>query len=414
MSRRKTENQYEEKTLEDGGAAAGPAWMDPSFGPPVYVQIPFCPDRCDYCAIPVSTRTGLVPAYLQTLEGEIRRILPALGGRPPLAVYVGGGSPTSLEKEPFATLLDILRPLTRLTREVTFESRPEALTPEILSALEEVPALRLSLGIEALEAQGLALLGRSAPPVDPVELLARLRDRLSCPISMDFICPGERSFLPAFLPLARRLRAGGLDHLSLYPLVIEDQTVSALRKSRRELEADLEEQAAEIWNESCEGLGEGGWHRYEVANFSRDPRSVCRYNLHVWKGGDYFGIGSGAHQKIGSVRTENVRSISDYLRLSEGGTVRSMASEERLAPESLAVESLYTNLRLSDGLSLSWLMNRTDRRSTVDRIDGFVKNGWVDGSRRQDGVLALTSAGLFRLDSIAESLLEGFSSPRVS
>jgi oxygen-independent coproporphyrinogen-3 oxidase len=378
------------------------------YSPPVYVQIPFCPERCDYCSIPVSVNPSLVSDYLSSLEKEVARILPDLAGMPPLAVYVGGGSPTSLPVDSFERLLAILAPLFRSTRELTFESRPEALSPEKISLLNRVPSLRVSLGVEASDAEGLLALGRSAPFSDPVLLLRDLKNRLRAQVSMDFICAGRDFSVPRFLERSGNLLREGLDHLSVYPLVIEERTVTALRKAQKRTEENLEEVAAENWREVCQGLSGSGWIRYEVSNFSRKESGACLYNLHVWKGGDYRGVGSGAHQKIKSVRYENIRSIPDYVRISERDDKHPYDNKESLSVQASETEYLYTNLRLRDGLPVDWLLSRTKIELSVRLIDRFVRAGAIDKYRTVDGVLVLTGEGLFMLDEIAQSFLGCF------
>lgn len=391
------------------GASAPSETLNPSgFSPPVFLQVPFCPERCDYCSIPVSVNPSMVSDYLTALEKEVSRVLPGQGGLPPLAVYVGGGSPTSLPDDAFKRLLSILEPLFRSTRELTFESRPEALTPEKIALLGELPSLRLSLGMEAPDAIGLLSLGRTAPFLDPVPLLRGLKDQLRSPISMDFICTGGEFSVPGFLDLSGRLLEEGLDHLSVYPLVIEAHTVSALRKAQKKTEEDLEERAAENWREVCEGLSDAGWIRYEVSNFSREEEGGCLYNLQVWKGGDYLGLGSGSHQKMNSVRYENVRSIQDYVRILTNENRHPYDKKEILSGRDSDLEFLYTNLRLRDGLSLKWLLSRTIPSSSVRIIEEFVRYGAIEKKRTEEGVLVLTGKGLYRLDEIAQTLFGCF------
>jgi oxygen-independent coproporphyrinogen-3 oxidase len=391
------------------GASTPFETLNPSgFAPPVYIQVPFCPERCDYCSIPVSVNPSMVSDYLTALEKEVARVLPGQGGRPPLAVYVGGGSPTSLPDDSFKRLLSILEPLFRSTRELTFESRPEALTPEKIALLGGLPSLRLSLGMEAPDAGGLLSLGRSAPFFDPVPFLRAMKDPLRSPISMDFICTGGEFSVPGFLDLSRRLLEEGLDHLSVYPLVIEAHTVSALRKAQKRTEEDLEERAAENWREVCEGLSASGWIRYEVSNFSRKEGGGCLYNLHVWKGGDYRGLGSGSHQKMNSVRYENVRSIQDYVRIMTKENRHPYDQKEVLSDRESDLEFLYTNLRLRDGLPVEWLLSRTTPSSSVRLIEEFVRYGAIEKKRTDEGVLVLTGNGLYRLDEIAQALFGCF------
>jgi len=377
-------------------------------GTAVYVQVPFCPERCDYCAIPVSVSQARVGDYLEALAREVSRIRPFFSSRPPLSLYVGGGSPTSLPVEDFKRLLAILSTIFPQGGEITVESRPEALTEEIVDCLRCLPSLRLSLGVESVDQESLSALGRRSSPVSPLSLLEDLRRKLAASLSMDFICTGADFDPEGFLEMAEELLARGLDHLSVYPLVIEERTVLALRKEQGRTEERMEGEAAENWREVCLGLVRKGWFRYEVANFARDSESVCRHNLHVWQGGNYLGLGPGAHQKVGSVRYENVRSVSDYVRMSGGENRHPAATREILDSEEADLEYLYTNLRLASGLPVDWLLSRTDTKKARLAIEEIVRNGlgWI--YRTESEQLVLTGEGLFVLDGIASRLLALF------
>jgi len=236
---------------------------------------------------------------------------------------------------------------------------------------------------------------------------------LDASLSMDFICTGRDFSVSRFLDLARRLYREGLDHLSVYPLVIEERTVSALRKAQNRTQEDLEETAGENWREVCRGLSGAGWIRYEVSNFSREENGACLYNLHVWKGGDYLGLGTGAHQKRNRIRTENVRSIHDYVRISGERNEHPYEVKEKISSYDSDVEFLYTNLRLREGLPLDWLLSRTEKSSVVRMIDRIVREGGADRGRTEEGVLVLSEKGLFMQDEIARSLLDCFKQSRI-
>ena len=383
--------------------------MEIPSGTGVYIQVPFCPERCDYCAIPVSSSQSMVKDYLDALERELARVRPYLSKNPPLSLYFGGGSPTSLPENEFVYLVNMFSTYFQQIFEVTIESRPEALTTQILEHLQRVPHLRLSLGMESLDSASLAALGRKAPSLSPVALLERIKSCLTAQVSMDFICTGEDFDVDRFLSTAEILREEGLDHLSVYPLVVEKQTVLSLRKDQGRTEEELEDRAAENWRQVCEGLVRQGWLRYEVSNFARDPERICRHNLHVWRGGDYVGLGPGAHQKIDGVRYENVRSVVEYVSIVRNESRHPFAAKEGLSARDRDVEFLYTNLRLFSGIPVRWILSRTNPRQGRAVIDDIVRNGLGMINRTDCEALVLTGEGLFLLDEVASRILACFS-----
>ena len=377
-------------------------------GTGVYVQVPFCPDRCDYCAVPVSVSTAILPRYLEALALEAKKVRGLFEETPPVSLYIGGGSPLSLPREALLRLLEILSPFLPKGEgaEVTVESRPEDLDSGTLEILRGIPGIRLSLGIEGGASEELERLGRRSAYLEPLPLLKRLRREIpEAAISMDFIVGEENGADDRFLTTARELRAEGLDHLSVYPLVVESRTVLALRKSQGQTSECLEEAAAERWVEICRALSSQGWNRYEVSNFSRDPEGVCRHNRHVWQGGDYLGLGAGAHQRMGRRRRENVRSVSEYVRNVEVG-MDSYGTTETLTEEAYDIEYLYGNFRLSAGISTRWLKERVGGYSYGFLHSEFVRIDVLDQVRTNLQRLVLNDRGFSLLDSLVLMILE--------
>ena len=382
-------------------------------GTGVYVQVPFCPDRCDYCAVPVSVSTAILPRYLEALALEAKKVQGLFEETPPVSLYIGGGSPLSLPREALLRLLEILSPFLPKGEgaEVTVESRPEDLDSGTLEILRGIPGIRLSLGIEGGASEELERLGRRSAYLEPLPLLKRLRREIpEAAISMDFIVGEENGAGDRLLATARELRAEGLDHLSVYPLVVESRTVLALRKSQGQTSECLEEAAAERWVEICRALSSQGWNRYEVSNFSRDPEGVCRHNRHVWQGGDYLGLGAGAHQRMGRRRRENVRSVSEYVRTVEAG-MDSYGTTETLTEEAYDIEYLYGNFRLSAGISTRWLKERVGGASYGLLHSEFVRMDVLDQIRTNLQRLVLNDRGFSLLDSLVLMILERRGSP---
>lgn len=217
---------------------------------------------------------------------------------------------------------------------------------------------------------------------------------------MDFIAGGEGFSKDAFLQEAHALFSEGLDHLSLYPLTVEERTSLKGRLIRGEISSGTEEAAGVLWEGVVRELSLMGWFRYEVANFSRSPDTVCRHNHLVWQGYDYAGIGAGAHQRIRSVRTINVRSIVSYEnRLSLLGPP--FEKREVLDQNERILEILYTNARLSNGFPLSWLFcqDRTNGGGGMDLSD-LVEEGYLDSGAYSSDRVIFTEKGRDLLDGL--------------
>ena len=366
----------------------------------LYVQVPFCPERCDYCSIPVSLRTDRAPAYVQALFREMKRLREREDLSSVETLYVGGGTPTILPPALLMELLDGLRKDLPPLKEITVESRPDTVTPDILRLLQPSGVTRLSFGMEAVRPEQMTFLGRTMNPYDSVRLLNSVRKDFPGQISMDFIAGGEGFVEEDFLREARALFSEGLDHLSVYPLTVEEQTPLKARLMRGAIASDTEEKAGICWNAVVRDLSSIGWFRYEVANFALAAHSVCRHNQLVWEGYDYAGIGAGAHQRIRSVRSVNVRSIDSYeKRMSTESSPFEV--KEVLGEEERLLEIAYTNARLSHGFPLAWLF--PDGRSfeiAEAYLASLLSDDLLDRRSFQEGRVVFTEKGREVLDGL--------------
>lgn len=380
--------------------------FDPTFLQTIrtlYVQVPFCPERCDYCSIPVSLRPDLASGYVEALFLEKEQLLQRKDLSRLETLYIGGGTPTVLEPALLSELLEGLKKDLPPLTEITVESRPDALTEEKLSLLDSKGVNRLSVGMESVTSSHMGFLGRTMDPVDSVRFIKFVRSRFSGRLSMDFIVGGPGYDEYRFLDAARTLLREGLDHLSVYPLTLEDRTSLKARHLRKELPGDLEEKAGTDWQSAVRKLAILGWHRYEVANFARSSQTTCRHNLRVWQGFDYAGLGAGAHQRIQNVRTVNHPSFQSYELSVRKGTHPVYLKEVLTDRESL-LEVLYTNARTSYGFPLEWISFAPTGRDMFRFLNEWVACGWIDSLRLEEGNVVFTTAGWDQLDTLLGTL----------
>jgi oxygen-independent coproporphyrinogen-3 oxidase len=374
---------------------------------PLYVQVPFCPERCDYCSIPVSTRMDEAGGYIDALSLELARISPYLENAAALTIYIGGGSPTSLPKEHLEKLLGLFAPYREKCVEWTAESRPEGLTDENLALLYSVGVTRLSIGIESWEPERLGFLGRSSSVFDPVTHLVHVRNRFAGAVSMDFIVGGGSFDTAGFKSLAGALLSAGLDHLSFYPLTLEGQTSLLAHHDRTNTVKEIEEGAASDWLDCISALSDVGWERYEVANCSSRKETRCLHNLLIWEGADYLGIGAGAHQRVQDVRTENVRSFREYVDRTSVH-LDPFSVRELLSGEELFIERLLTRLRVRSGMEIKELVEWIPESYVHDEVLLYVSKGLVcEDEYVRNSRIVCTEDGLNQLDDLVSGLIWG-------
>ena len=382
----------------------------------LYVHIPFCAARCPYCDFTVSvTRKRPEREYAAALRAEMRaraREDPWAAGRV-RSVYFGGGTPSMVDPELIASVLDEARRLygNRFApREITLEANPEGLDAARLSAWRRCGVDRLSLGAQSFDAGHLAFLGRAHRAADIREAMARARRAGFTNVSLDLIfgMPGQTpEALAEDLESALALDP---EHLSVYNLTLEPGTAHtrAFRAGRYELPD--EDAQARMFELLGARLAAGGLHRYEISNVAR-PGFESIHNRHYWLRESYLGLGTGAHSFLGSVkggvRWWNVRDHRRYIALAlEGKSCEE--GTEALGPEDARREWVFLRLRGAEGLS-----RREFRRlfaidlehAFPDVIPPLEQAGLVRGARDlRAGAcsdrLALTERGMLLSDEV--------------
>jgi oxygen-independent coproporphyrinogen-3 oxidase len=360
----------------------------------LYVHIPFCASRCDYCDfVSLSGRQDQHARYVEALLAELELERESLA--PPLeTVYLGGGTPSYLEPEALRRLLEGLP----TAGELTVEANPETVTPELAGALVEAGVNRVSLGAQSFQPRLLELLGRHAGSDDLRRAFQLLREAGIGNISLDLLygIPGQsRRDLNADLGEALTLAP---EHLSCYELEAKPGTRFAQRHG-----ADLLAQA-ELLEDHMEHVVErltgSGYQWYETANFARvepgrDLRSV--HNLGYWRGHDYLGIGIGAVSTVSDLRRRNMPSLLRYLEALERSE-RPPRETEALDEATKLRERLMLGLRLDEPLSVAEIEPVLDRVA----LDRFVELGLV---RVEDGSMTLSVHGRMLGGAVCSELI---------
>jgi oxygen-independent coproporphyrinogen-3 oxidase len=370
----------------------------------VYVHVPFCASRCGYCDFNTYTAAELGPglsrdSYVDAVLGELRLAARALGTRPRVdTVFVGGGTPTLLAAEDLARLLDAIDTTFGLAAdvEVTTEANPESVTPQSLKQLRAAGYNRISLGMQSTAPGVLAILERQHTAGRAVAAAGEARAAGFDHVNVDLIygTPGETAddFAES---LAAAVQAGA-DHVSAYALIVEEGTRLAARMRRGELPYPSDDVAADRYLAADAALTAAGMRWYEVSNWAASPDARCRHNLLYWTGGDWWGLGPGAHSHIGGVRWWNVKHPARYAALVDAGGSPG-AGREVLTERERYVEEVMLRLRLAEGLPLTVLDGHG--RAAADRAaaDGLLE---IAGGRA-----VLTLRGRLLADAVTRDLL---------
>ena len=369
----------------------------------VYVHVPFCAHRCGYCDFNTYVDTeGLAASYVDSALAEVRLARRVLGDVPPVrTVFVGGGTPTLLPVDDLVRLLAGIRDELGLApdAEVTTEANPESVDPAYLAALRAGGFNRMSLGMQSSRPHVLEVLERRHTAGRPERCVEWARAAGFDQVSLDLIygTPGESD--DDWRASLETAVGAGPDHVSAYGLTVEPGTALHARVSRGELGSPDDDVQADRYELADELLSAAGYRWYEISNWAR-PGHECRHNVGYWSGGDWWGIGPGAHSHVGGTRWWNVRLPREYAAALTAG--RSPAeAREVLDDESRRVERILLGVRLAAGHPVADLHEAGRAAAT-----SYADLGLLDPVALDAGRLRLTRRGRLLADAVVRDLVD--------
>ena len=385
----------------------------------IYVHIPFCLQRCPYCDFNTYALTSIPERqYIPALQAELdlRASQPGWKDREVQSVYFGGGTPSLLPANAIQTVLKTIRGLFPWYRqaEVSIEANPGTIDGDRVRGYREAGVNRISIGGQSFDPLLLKTLGRihSAEQTEAAVESARHAGFTNISLDIMYGIPGE-----SLEQLARDLKeAVRLDprHVSAYGLTVEKGTPFYSRYSRGKLKLPDEETVLAMMRETKSFLAACGYRRYEISNFS-EPGHEARHNLVYWGGGDYLGIGAGAHSLLVEYQGERRRSGRRWANFPLPNAYMSHASahgqaeswRDTLTEKDLMFEYFFLGLRKAEGVSLAQFERFFGQKA--DNLYGAVMQVLVEQGliTREDDRAALTDRGV----ELADSVIENFISP---
>ena len=362
----------------------------------VYVHVPFCSVRCDYCDFATwADRAHLIDAYVDAVVTDLDRQR-AAGAPRATTVFMGGGTPSLLDGPQVARILDAIDRTP--DAEVTIECNPDAIDAARLAAYRAAGADRLSFGVQSMSSHVLIALGRTHDPANVERAVALARDAGFARINLDLITgtPGEslddwRRTLDAALELEP-------EHISAYALTVEPGTPLGRRVASGGAPAVDEDAQADAELVADAVLAAAGFEWYEISNWAR-PGEECRHNLGYWWGGEWGAAGCAAHGFRNGRRWWNVRTPERYIeRIAAGEDPAS--GDEVLDRAARAEEAL--------GLALRTRVGATVAEPAVAVVDDLVEGRLA--VRTADRVVLTPTGRLMATDITARLILAGAAS----
>jgi putative oxygen-independent coproporphyrinogen III oxidase len=343
----------------------------------VYVHIPFCRAKCDYCAFATWTDRGhLIETYVDSVADEIRL---AIGdGMPPAtSVFVGGGTPSMLPAALLQRLLAVI-PVAP-GAEVTVECNPDDVTPGLMQTYVDGGVTRVSLGVQSMAAHVLGSLGRTHDRRNVERAVTAMRTAGLPSFNLDLIYGAAGETIADWAATVEAVLALEPPHVSAYALTIEPGTPLAAHTDRHPDDDDQ----ADKYEVVDTLLFNAGMDNYEISNWAR-PGHECRHNLLYWRQQNYRGFGCAAHSHADGRRWWNVRTPDRYIELVGAG-----------APTEAAGETLDTPTREFERLEL---MLRMREGVPTEALDGEALPGLVE---RRDDRWILTRRGRLMANAVS-------------
>ena len=334
----------------------------------LYIHVPFCPSKCEYCDFYSVTQLELVESYVEALLTEMELRAPRVNHLSFRTVYIGGGTPSLLTESQLERIREALFRHFHILpdSEFTIEANPGTLSPNKLIFFRNSGINRLSMGVQSFHHRELAFLGRIHTVTEVIENFYHAREAGFSNINIDLMTafPGisETSFRKS-LQEAIKLAP---EHISCYTLIFEPGTVFYKRMQKGEMEPLSDDEEAGYYALASETLGVYGYLQYEISNFARGEEFVCQHNLIYWNYQPYLGLGPSAHSFFMTRREANKRSVVGYIKDVTAGKLPVDFAEE-LTPEQQMFEYLFLRLRLRDGID----MNAFEQRFGVSFLDKY-------------------------------------------
>lgn len=380
-------------------------WRSGGFG--LYVHWPFCRAKCPYCDFNSHVSGGVdQDAWARGFLWNLERLAAETGDRILETIYFGGGTPSLMEPALVGAILDKVQRLWRCVNdlEITLEANPTSVEAGRFRGYRAAGVNRVSLGVQAMNDVDLKALGRLHSVDDALKAVALAQDTFER-VSFDLIYARQNQTEAEWDAELRRALALGTDHLSLYQLTVEDGTAFAARHAVGGLlglpDEDRSVTMFEMTQTLCEAAGLPG---YEISNHARAGQE-SRHNLIYWRGGDYLGVGPGAHGRLSGVdavwATEETRMPADWLNSVSRETSPEM-ERTSLTVQDRSDEILMMGLRLREGVELTKVDEMRDRPLSRGKIRTLTEGGLVSF---EVGILRTTSTGRLVLNAILRELL---------
>ncbi|MGC2141876.1 MAG: radical SAM family heme chaperone HemW [Methylovirgula sp.] len=378
---------------------------DPGFG--VYVHWPFCLSKCPYCDFNSHVRSEPIDErrFVAAIKSELAHRASLTPGRVVRSIYFGGGTPSLMQASSVSAILEAIGALWQQGPqiEVTLEANPSSVEAGRFREYRSAGVNRVSIGVQSFNDTALKMLGRlhnAAEANAALDVAASIFERYS----FDLIYARPQQSVKEWRAELKTALARGSDHLSLYQLTIEPDTIyERLYRAGKLLMPDADTGRA-FWDTTQELTSAANLPAYEVSNHAR-PGAESRHNLIYWRYGEYVGVGPGAHGRINTPNGRRAQATERHPEMwltvveTDG---QAFVEDEILSSEERGDEFLLMGLRLSEGIEPARFEAVAGKRLDPARIASLVSEGMVEVTPA--GRIRVSAEGFPVLDAVVADL----------
>ena len=346
----------------------------------LYIHLPWCEKKCPYCDFNVTTnkKDGDEERLIKAIIQDIDNANEIINGRKFLSIYFGGGTPSLVRYDQIDKIIKYLKAndLVEINAEISFELNPNEVKRDYIKSFSEVGINRLSIGIQSFNDETLASLERNHREYQSLKALEVISEFKEVTSSIDLIYGVMNQDVVSLQKDLDIFISHNLDHLSLYQLTIEPNTIFY----KKELRIPDENIIEEMEFTAEKNLNLNGLNQYEISSWCKDGCEGL-HNMNYWKYGDYYGVGPGAHSKItkedGVYRGVKLKKLNSYIDDPSKNTFR------RIPMEEIDLDIAMNFLRIKKGVSMDEVKkyDRLLSENFFHNLQKGIEKGLIDGSR---------------------------------
>ena len=366
----------------------------------LYIHIPFCVQKCKYCAFLSSTNydSELLSQYVQKVADEVHSYKKKLGDKIIKYVYIGGGTPNVLSIEQLSV---IFNEIPDSAEEISIELNPGIKNLEYLRELKKLGVNRISIGVQSFSDETLKMLGRIHSSSEAKNFISDVKKAGFKNFNSDLIIGLPNQTVEGVTDDIATTKSFNPTHISAYLLSIDKGTYFHQHRSKIIPQLPQESKLGQMYYSVQNALERVDYYRYEISNHAKQGFE-CKYNLNTWRNGEYIGVGLGAESHFNGKRYQNTSVIKDYLNVL---TFPAPTNITRLTSISDFEAAIILGLRLHDGMDLDKYLNNLPSeyvRSFKAKVSNLVEDGLVEYENIN---LRISESGTLLLDHILKQLL---------